>query len=267
MKGSAAALLSIILLPAASPAANRIYVDDGSGRPGETRSIAVSAANDTAIQGFSVSIWFPPDRLQASGATYAGSVLEPLLPEYFEVTIDPLQGNIAFALILETSPPFDLVSLDPGPDTLRAIAYVTFTVLGSPTAPGAVPLTLADSPGRYPIGNIFADLGKSIVPALEHGSFAVLPRPFRRGFINADTRIDIADGIFLVSYIFLGGTQPTCLEASDTNGDRRLDIGDVVWLLSWYFLGGTPPPQPFGGCGDDPRGTGKLGCERQPICP
>jgi hypothetical protein len=41
-------------------------------------------------------------------------------------------------------------------------------------------------------------------------------------------------------------------DACDTNDDGRFDIADAVYILSYVFDGGPPPPPPFPDCGIDP---------------
>jgi hypothetical protein len=260
----AAALTS---LAGALPGADILRVGEGSARPGQTHiPIALSASHDLPIQGFSVSLWFSPRDLAVSDVTYAGTVVEPLNPEYFNSVVDGTAGNVALAVILEISPPFELVSLPPDPAGMDTIAWVIFDVQPGAAA-GPVALNLGNSPGLHPIRNVFTDLGSSIVPALEPGLFQVLPRPFRRGLINGDGRIDISDAIFLFGYLFLGGAPPACMAAANINGDGRVDLSDAIWLLSWIFRGGSPPPEPFLQCGLGREEPLRAPCEGAAVCP
>ncbi len=88
----------------------------------------------------------------------------------------------------------------------------------------------------------------------------VSPR-FRRGDSNADGAIDLSDPVFFLGSLFLGETQPGCIEACNTNRDEQADISDAIFLLDHLFLGGERPPPPYPVCGKDPE-PGRLGCER-----
>ncbi len=90
--------------------------------------------------------------------------------------------------------------------------------------------------------------------------------PFRRSDINVDGRIDIADGIFLLSYLFQDGFEPPCREAADSNNDARVDVADAVFPLMYLFQNGEPPASPFPGCGVDPAPQTTLGCTSYPPC-
>jgi hypothetical protein len=92
-------------------------------------------------------------------------------------------------------------------------------------------------------------------------------RPFIRGNANGDGRVDIADSIWMLNDLFLGGPPTPCRDASDANGDGELGISDPIFLLNSQFLGTRVPPAPFPDCATDPSGgPGPLGCAASP-CP
>ncbi|MEM7231431.1 MAG: hypothetical protein AAF517_04620 [Planctomycetota bacterium] len=87
------------------------------------------------------------------------------------------------------------------------------------------------------------------------------------GDVNNDRRLDISDGISLLSLMFLGLQEnslpcgpdlnsPGNRQAIDFNGDDNVDLSDAVSIFSFLFLGG--PPHAFGrdcaqivGCDDN----------------
>jgi hypothetical protein len=80
---------------------------------------------------------------------------------------------------------------------------------------------------------------------------------FHRGDCNfsdmGSMAVDIADAAAVVSFLFLPGTwkfHPPCLDACDCNDDGRLDLADAVCILQYLFQGGRTPPLP--GTGWDP---------------
>lgn len=91
-------------------------------------------------------------------------------------------------------------------------------------------------------------------------------QPFRRGDANQDRRVDIADSILVLHYLFLGG-DARCKDAADANDDGRLDVADGVRILSFLFLG-SPSDQPplGGGCIHDATAD-RLGCAGPSTCP
>ena len=65
--------------------------------------------------------------------------------------------------------------------------------------------------------------------------------------------VDISDAASVVSFLFLPGTwkfEPPCLDACDCNDDGRIDLADAVCILQYLFTFGMTPPAP--GPGWDP---------------
>jgi hypothetical protein len=84
------------------------------------------------------------------------------------------------------------------------------------------------------------------------------------GNVNTDSKVDIADAIALLGYLFGGGLKPppVCAKAADANDDDRLDIADAIKILGYLFnrqpmlapdhslitaAGNTCTPYPAGG--------------------
>ncbi|MBN1459359.1 MAG: hypothetical protein JXA57_07470 [Armatimonadetes bacterium] len=84
---------------------------------------------------------------------------------------------------------------------------------------------------------------------------------FLRGNANADETTDLSDAVFILSYLFLGGPAPTCLDSGDCDDSGVLELTDAVYLLSHLFLGGPAPAEPFPACGPDPTPEDDLSCE------
>ncbi|MBN1417295.1 MAG: PQQ-like beta-propeller repeat protein [Planctomycetes bacterium] len=88
---------------------------------------------------------------------------------------------------------------------------------------------------------------------------------FRRGYVNDDDRLDLADAIGVLEFLF-GEGDMGCVDAADVTDDGQSDIADAIYLLSFLFVPGSPPPPaPFPACGPDPTADG-LGCESVPSC-
>jgi len=76
---------------------------------------------------------------------------------------------------------------------------------------------------------------------------------FKRGDANQDSRVDIADAVYLLDYLFKGGEKPACLDAADSNDDGGIDLSDPVYLLAYLFKNNSlSPPEPFLTIGPDP---------------
>jgi hypothetical protein len=64
---------------------------------------------------------------------------------------------------------------------------------------------------------------------------------FVRGDANGDQIIDAGDVVYLINYLYKGGTMPNPLDAGNANCDGTVDAGDVVYLINYLYKGGEPP--------------------------
>lgn len=121
-----------------------------------------------------------------------------------------------------------------------------------------------------------ADAGTASGPTFElaggfWGGTALPGAQFQRGDCNNDTLTNIADGIFLLGFLFPGtGTPSTleCLDACDSNDDGLINIADGIALLGSLFGSPTTPlPPPTTRCGVDPAPEDGLDCLDFQGCP
>jgi hypothetical protein len=61
------------------------------------------------------------------------------------------------------------------------------------------------------------------------------------GDANGDGSTNVADVVFIINYIFIGGAAPQPLVAGDINCDGSINIADVVHLIIYIFSGGAAP--------------------------
>ncbi|MEM7233838.1 MAG: hypothetical protein AAF517_16800, partial [Planctomycetota bacterium] len=123
------------------------------------------------------------------------------------------------------------------------------------------PVEQADATGRIGFATPFLDFDVAL-----EGSGTEPPTSFRRGDADATGRVDITDGIYIFSFLFLGGERPSCMEAADADFSGTLNITDGIFLLGFLFIGGALPPEPGPvECGPIPEGA-VLGCELYPNC-
>lgn len=73
---------------------------------------------------------------------------------------------------------------------------------------------------------------------------AVSSPPFRRGDVNGDGSVDLADAVKVLTWLFLGDAPPDCLDAANADHAGEVGLTDAVYVLTYLFLGGTPPPAP-----------------------
>jgi hypothetical protein len=74
---------------------------------------------------------------------------------------------------------------------------------------------------------------------------------FIRGDANRDSRIDIADPVKILYYLF-ADESVTCLDACDVNDSGLIDIADPIYELDYLFAHKNAPPIPYPEAGVDP---------------
>jgi hypothetical protein len=138
---------------------------------------------------------------------------------------------------------------------------VAYDLVG-PSSPLAFCDTLG---GDRPVRTTFVADGQSIPPAVRTGLTIRRGTLFVRGNTNADDRLNIADAILALGYIFSGGESPPCLDAADANDDGRINVADAITILGHLFGETGPLPDPFTGCGTDPS-EDDLTCDSFAPC-
>lgn len=90
---------------------------------------------------------------------------------------------------------------------------------------------------------------------------------FRRGDVNEDGQLNIADPILGLTRLFDGLALPECYDAHDANDDALWDIADTIFILSYLFAEGPSPALPFPDCGPDVTEPDGLDCLTYAGCP
>jgi hypothetical protein len=88
----------------------------------------------------------------------------------------------------------------------------------------------------------------SIVSRDNHGETTTGPiwyfttaSEYIRGDANGSGSVDLADAVFIVNWLFIGGPPPDPMEAGDANCSGGVDLADAVYIVNWLFIGGPPP--------------------------
>ena len=90
-------------------------------------------------------------------------------------------------------------------------------------------------------------------------------RPFVRGDINEDGKVNFVDMIQLMKALFDREPGLTCREAADVNADRLIDMEDFVTLSQFIVLGKPKPQAPFPTPGLAPNGGFSCGLPEGPV--
>ncbi len=261
-------------------------------QPASTFSTFLRFEHAGDVQGFQVSVTYDNTVLTFMPQPFAGTLfccqgdlcplgyfldtdLEEIIGldgvEFMDVSLDsslqPGVGWAAIGIIFDLCSPIEGQTLLPGSQSILKLNFQ----LSSALAPGeCTTLDLVNGVGDPdPIDNFVIIQGLSFSPILEDGLVCV-PEPgkdlFKRGDANDDGIVDLADPIFIINYLFVGGPEPHCLDAGDSNDDgNNLDVSDVIYTIQWMFSGGLPPPPPHPDCSPDPTSDG-LECVSYLSC-
>jgi hypothetical protein len=63
----------------------------------------------------------------------------------------------------------------------------------------------------------------------------------RCGDVTGNSVVDIADVVYLVTYLYVEGPPPDLMETGDANNDCVVNIADAVYIQNYLFGGGPPP--------------------------
>ncbi len=213
--------------------------------------IPVSIINTTPLLGFMARIEWDCSQLAVHGFTTDLSDTARLAPEFVAENIDPVNCIAQLTVALETSVPFDGVTIPTSVNNFR-LANIVADVVGPP---GLTQITLADSQTFL---NAFSTGPSAILPELIPGEIEIVSgadlsrSAFVRGDVENNGSVSIADAINVLNFLFVGGSIFNCEDAADVNDDGGLNISDAVYLLNYLFVSGSVIPYPFPSPGYDP---------------
>ncbi len=64
---------------------------------------------------------------------------------------------------------------------------------------------------------------------------------YKCGDCNSDNLVNVSDVVFLINYLFKGGSEPYPSASADVNLDQKVTVSDVVYLINYLFKGGLEP--------------------------
>jgi hypothetical protein len=65
--------------------------------------------------------------------------------------------------------------------------------------------------------------------------------PYITGDANGDKVDNVTDVVYLINYLFKGGSAPVPLSTGDVNCDGKVTVSDVIYLINYLFKGGPKP--------------------------
>jgi hypothetical protein len=106
---------------------------------------------------------------------------------------------------------------------------------------------------RGTVAESFVGKGSSSFYRLKVGYWAGVAEfsevTYLKGDANGDKKTSVSDVVFLINFLFKGGSPPLCppspyLVCGDVNCDGKVSVSDVVYLINYLFKGGPPPGDP-----------------------
>jgi len=105
---------------------------------------------------------------------------------------------------------------------------------------------------------------------LVHGKLEIPFAGFQRGDVNDSGVLEVTDAIIFLTWMFLGGPAPGCMDAADADNNGTLGLSDGINILTFLFGGGDALPEDGllgNGCAPDPEGDDDgLLCESYTNC-
>jgi hypothetical protein len=91
------------------------------------------------------------------------------------------------------------------------------------------------------VGQLAVGPGNSPSYGVNSGYWQEDLQPYGRGDVNKDGIIDVADVMYLINYLFIGGSAPDPMWLGDATCDDAVDVADVMYLINYLFIGGSAP--------------------------
>jgi len=248
-------------------------LEDSSGKPGDTVIVPFVIRANGPISGFSYSIDFDEEALEAVGRTLTwerpGGI--PVELESFDMDnrndrpgsggLD--EGYLAGYVVIDSSGG-DVLPIDQEVEVLRfefrvrdgaasGLTDIEFRDGGELAGTGVNNQAVSGGITVHSGVAEFSLVGSRIL--IEHAAAY-----FIRGDADGSGSVDITDAIFVLAHLFLGADSPACPDAADANDDGQLDISDPIAVLMHLFLGGGSLPPPADAPGSDPT-PDALGCQ------
>ena len=80
-----------------------------------------------------------------------------------------------------------------------------------------------------------------IRPIYNKSEFQLTEQNIKPGDANGDNKVNLADIIYFVNYLYKNGPEPISRQLSDVNVDCKLDLGDLIYIINYIFKGGSKP--------------------------
>lgn len=232
---------------------NFLIFPDTHAAPGDLlHAVPIVGINVDNVMGFQVVATYEHAYFHGRQLTITDTITAVVGAEYVQTIINNDEGYFILGVLLDLIPPYHGQTI---PASQLALPFARFLgdVLPAAEAVDTIDLSFQDGLGTPPVENIFVIANRSVAPQKIDGQILIDNRPvFVRGDANMDRRVDKSDAIVLALYVFNMWSNPVCLAALDVDDDTRINLADAIYLLSYLFVAGSPIPAPFPLAGIDP---------------
>jgi len=136
------------------------------------------------------------------------------------------------------------------PSSVTSYTSVSGTSLSTPLIGGCAALILSAHPDWTPMQvreAMMMTASRATYPDNDYGwgipdiLTAIQYSFYLTGDVSGDTKINGADIVYLINYLYVGGPSPTPLFLGDVDCDSLVNGADVVYLVNYLFQGGPKP--------------------------
>jgi hypothetical protein len=220
-------LLCVARVVAEETAPDTVRIGSIEVQPGAHTSLPIYLQNSAPVTGYCIPLHYNHMLLRCDSVTFSGTRTD----DQFRTAINVNQATGEFILAAIAGSTSRLES-GTGPVaelwvTADTTVADTLVLIDGAFYPPAARLHLVDASAH------------SAEPHFQSGSIYITED--LRGDANEDNRVNIADAVFLISYIFKDEDAPLTLTSGDANSDGKINIGDAVYIVNFIFRDGPPP--------------------------
>jgi hypothetical protein len=233
---------------------NRLRIEPTTaeiGKTGQKANLRITCVQ--AVDAYTIIIGYDPAATAVTGADVEGTLTGDGSPEFTIPYFDETENVFEYSVIFDFMPPYDRQQILPVEDGI--LFRIVFDVPAD-AALGEHVLQLRNEVGNPPLSNNFVVEGLSVFPDLTDGTVTISDGPaeatFIRGDANGSGKMDIADGIYILNFLYKEGPVPPCMDAADVDDNGRVNMTDGVNAIDYVFKGSPVPMAPFPAAGLDP---------------
>src|SRR3990170_1578908 len=221
-------ILVVLTVNPSSPASgDTVRVATVAGKPGNQVVVPVYFYDSKPLGAVVVPLKYNSSDLVCDSVSYIGSRVEYVGLKVGN--INPLDKTILIGVVTLTEP-----SVPPGNGLL---ANLYFTINQNAPQQTVNLDTCFIPPQSYLV--FVDDAAMEIKPHFIQGHIIIGDMLY--GDPNNDLSVSVSDVIYLISYLFKGGSQPKNYYSGDVNCDNKVSLTDVVYLINYLYRGGLPP--------------------------